>query len=365
MKFIDLKAQYEPIKEHILQRINGVLEHGQYILGPEVAELESHLAQYTGASHAVTVASGTDALLIALMAIGVKQGDEVITTPFSFFATAETIMLLGAKPVFVDIRQDTYNIDSSLIESAITDKTKAIMPVSLYGQCAEMDEINQIAKKHNLAVIEDAAQSFGATYKNQKSCHLSTIGCTSFFPSKPLGGYGDGGSCFTSDDELAQKMRQISRHGQGKRYCHETIGVNGRMDTIQAAIVIEKLKIFDEELSKRQKVASYYHHLLEGTVNLPFIHKANKSVYAQFTIEVKERDALAAFLKEKGIPTAIHYPVPMHRQPALASLDYKEGQFPVSERAASRVMSLPFSPYMKEEEQKEVAEAIKSFKGEL
>ncbi|MGV6851180.1 MAG: DegT/DnrJ/EryC1/StrS family aminotransferase, partial [bacterium] len=249
--FIDLKTQYKALEVEIRQRINNVLEHGQYIMGPEVQELEQKLADYTGAEHCITTASGTEALLISLMALNIKPGDEVITTPFTFIATAEVIVLLGAKPVFVDIKPDTCNINASLIEEKITNKTKAIMPVSLYGQPADMDEINAIADKYNLPVIEDAAQSFGATYKNKKSCNLSTIGCTSFFPSKPLGCYGDGGAIFTSDDDIAKACREIRVHGQSQRYVHTRVGVGGRMDTIQCAVVLAKLERFDWEVEQR------------------------------------------------------------------------------------------------------------------
>ena len=290
MQFIDLKTQSNRIENRLIDRFKAVLNHGSYIMGPEVGELEQALAKFVGIEHALAVASGTDALLIALMALDIGAGDEVITTPFSFFATAEVIALLGAKPVFVDIDKHTYNIDANCIDAAITAKTKAIMPVSLYGQCADFDEINALAKAYNLPVIEDAAQSFGATYKGNQSCGLTTIGCTSFFPSKPLGCYGDGGACFTNDAELATRMNEIRTHGQSKRYYHSRLGINGRLDTIQAAFLLEKLAIFPEEVQLRQHVADRYARLLPVEVKKPSIKSHNTSVFAQYTIEVSERD---------------------------------------------------------------------------
>jgi UDP-2-acetamido-2-deoxy-ribo-hexuluronate aminotransferase len=312
-------------------------------MGPEVKELEDRLASYTGAKHCITVASGTEALLISLMAIGIKPGDEVITTPFSFIATAEVIVLLGAKPVFVDIEPDTCNINASLMEAKITDKTKAIIPVSLYGQPADMDEINAIAEKHKLIVIEDAAQSFGATYKGKKSCNLSKIGCTSFFPSKPLGCYGDGGAIFTSDDELAQAMREIRVHGQSKRYVHTRVGVGGRMDTLQCAIVLAKLERFDWEIEQRLKIGARYNELLAGKAITVVQRPDRSSVFAQYTVFVSEREYVQLTLKENGIPTAVHYPVPMHLQPAYQYLCCPEC---CNEAAAvsNQVMSLPMGP---------------------
>jgi UDP-2-acetamido-2-deoxy-ribo-hexuluronate aminotransferase len=308
--FIDLKTQQRQIYPQLERRIQAVLNHGKYIMGPEIRQLEEKLADYVGVKHGIAVSSGTDALLIALMALGVGQGDEVITTPFSFIATAETIVLLGAKPVFVDIDPRTYNIDPSQIEAAITEKTKAIMPVSLYGQCADFDAINAIAEKHSLPVIEDGAQSFGATYKGQRSCGLSTIGCTSFFPSKPLGCYGDGGACFTNDDELAQIMLEIRVHGQDRRYHHARIGINGRMDTLQAAIVLAKMDIFPAEVAARTRIGDGYTTILQDIVTTPYIAPDNTSVYAQYTIQVDNRKSVLEKLKAQGIPTAVHYPPP-------------------------------------------------------
>lgn len=358
MQFIDLKKQYKILEDDILLAVKKVLEHGQYIMGPEMIALESELAQYVGARHAIVNASGTDALLMALMAIGIQSGDEVITTPFSFFSTAEVIALCHAKPVFVDIDPVTYNIDPQRIEAAITPKTRAIMPVSLYGQCADMDAINAVAHHYGLAVIEDGAQSFGALYHERKSCGLSTVGCTSFFPSKPLGGYGDSGACFTNDDDLAMRLKEIRIHGQNARYSHKRIGINGRMDTIQAAILLEKLKIFPDEVIMRQRVAQNYKKLLSDIVVTPTVVPGQTSVYAQYTIEVNNRDAVINTLTAQGIPTAVHYPIPMHLQEALHYLGYQPGDFPHAEKAASRVLSLPMHPYLTDLEQQQIAEAV-------
>jgi UDP-2-acetamido-2-deoxy-ribo-hexuluronate aminotransferase len=357
MEFIDLKAQYRASSELINNRINAVLEHGQYILGPEVAELEAKLAAYTGARHCITVASGTEALLIALMALGLRPGDEVITTPFSFIATAEVIVLLGAVPVFVDIDPATCNIAPGLIEEHITPRTRAIMPVSLYGQPADMQEINAIATRHNLAVIEDAAQSFGATYHGRMSCNLSTVGCTSFFPSKPLGCYGDGGALFTSDDAIAAAAREIRVHGQSRRYVHTRVGVGGRMDTLQCAIVLAKLERFKWEVAQRQRVADSYEALLSGRVQLVGQARDRTNVFAQYTVVVEERERVQAELAAAGIPTAVHYPVPMHLQPAYAHLSTADA-CPVASIMAARVLSLPMGPYLAPEEARKVAQAL-------
>ncbi len=357
MRFIDLKAQYRQNRTKINENISKVLEHGLFIMGPEVGTLEKKLAEYVGVKHCVSVSSGTDALIIALMALGIEKDDEVITTPFSFIATAESIALLGAKPVFVDIDKSTYNIDPNLIELAITSKTKAIMPVSLYGQCADFDAINYVAKKHNIFVVEDAAQSFGATYKRQKSCGLSLIGCTSFFPSKPLGCYGDGGACFTNDDNIAEAMREIRIHGQDKRYHHKRIGINGRMDTLQAAILLAKLDKFSKEVEARAKIGERYTNLLEDSkIVTPHIASYNTSVYAQYTIQVDDRDKLADILKQKNIPTAVHYPIPLNLQPAIAKKDIR---LPVAESAANHVISLPMHPLLSIKEQDMITQAVK------
>lgn len=358
MQFIDLKTQYKRLEEKIQKRINTVLQHGQYIMGPEVKELEEKLAEFIGVKHCIGVASGTDALLIAMMALGIKAGDEVITTPFTFIATGEMIALLGAKPVFVDIDPHTYNIDPNKIEQAITAKTKAIMPVSLYGQCVEMDSINNQAKKYKLPVIEDAAQSFGATYKNKKSCGLSTIGCASFFPSKPLGCYGDGGACFTDDDQLAADMKQIRVHGQDKRYHHRLLGVNGRLDTLQAAILLAKLEILPEEINDRIKIGARYTELLKDYVQTPYIEPHNTHVYAQYTVQVAAREKVQEYLAKKNIPTAVHYPIPLHLQPVFADLQQKAGSFPIAEQIAKRVMSLPMHSYLQEHDLQIIAQAV-------
>lgn len=342
--FIDLKTQYRVLEQSIKARIDKVLEHGQYIMGPEVAELEEKLAAYVGVKHCISASSGTDTLLIAMMALGVGPGDEVITTPFTFIATGEMIALLGAKPVFVDIDPHTYNIDPAKIEAAITEKTRAIMPVSLYGQCADFDAINAVAQKHGLPVIEDGAQSFGATYKGRRSCGLSTIGSTSFFPSKPLGAYGDGGALFTNDDALAKSMREIRVHGQDRRYHHPRIGINGRIDTIQAAILLAKLERFDWEVQQRAKIGANYTALITQycpKISPPLIESFNSSVYAQYTIQVGLRDIVCDKLKKLGIPTAVHYPIPLHLQPAFSRYGFAEGSLPASEAVAKRVMSLP------------------------
>jgi UDP-2-acetamido-2-deoxy-ribo-hexuluronate aminotransferase len=353
--FIDLKTQYQAIKPHIQSRIDAVLEHGQYIMGPEVKELEDKLAAYTGAKHCITCASGTEALLMSLMALGIGPDDEVITTPFTFVATAEVIVLLGAKPVFVDVEPYTGNINADLIEAAITPKTKAIMPVSLYGQTADMDAINAIAAKHgNLPVIEDAAQSFGATYKGRQSCNLSTIGCTSFFPSKPLGCYGDGGAIFTNDDTLAQAMREIRVHGQSQRYVHTRVGVGGRMDTLQCAIVLAKLGRFEWEVQQRKEIGQRYNQLLDKAgIERIQQRQENTSVYAQYTIMVPNREAKQNRLAEIGVPTAVHYPLPLNQQPAYKHLCCPDCT-QVAHKLAKRVMSLPMGPDLTFKQQQQI-----------
>lgn len=358
MQFIDLKAQAERIEDKLISRFKQILQHSAYVMGPEVRELEDKLADFVGVEHALTISSGTDALLIALMALNVGEGDEVITSPFSFFASAEVILLLGAKPVFVDIDPFTYNINPELIEMAITDKTKAIMPVSLYGQCADMDEINALAARHNIPVIEDAAQSFGATYKGRKSCSLSTIACTSFFPSKPLGCYGDGGACFTNDKGLADRMREIRVHGQSGRYQHTSLGLNGRLDTMQAAFLLEKLEIFSEEIELRQKVADNYSKLLPAHIKKPYIKEHNTSVYAQYTIEVDNRDLVQKKLGDLGIPTAVHYPKGLHQQPVVREITPTWQVYLNTDNASSRVISLPMHPYLSFEDQQKIAVAL-------
>jgi UDP-2-acetamido-2-deoxy-ribo-hexuluronate aminotransferase len=366
MEFIDLKSQYQRLKTEIDAGIQRVLDHGQYILGPEVAELEEKLAHYTGSKYCITVANGTDALQIAQMALGIGPGDEVITPGFTYIATAETVALLGAKPVYVDIDPKTYNLNPALLEAAITPKTKAIIPVSLYGQCTDFDAINAIAIKHGIPVIEDAAQSFGATYKGRKSCNLSTIACTSFFPTKPLGCYGDGGAIFTNDDELGKVMRQIARHGQDRRYHHIRVGINSRLDTIQAAVLLPKLGVLDDEISARQLIANRYNELFfsvmdnEGQklIKAPYIEGHNISSWAQYTIEVSEREGLQEKLKQSDIPTAVHYPTPLNKQPAVADVT---AYLPVGDVVAKRVMSLPMSSELNIDNQKLIVDIMRQY----
>ena len=359
IEFCDLKAQQARIKDKIDAGIQRVLAHGQYILGPEVAELEEKLAAFVGAKHCITCANGTDALQIAQMAVGVAHGDEVITPGFTYIATAETVAVLGAKPVYVDIDPRTYNLDAALLEAAITPRTKAIIPVSLYGQCPDFDTINAIAAKHGIPVIEDAAQSFGATYKGRKSGNLSTISCTSFFPSKPLGCYGDGGAIFTNDDELAKVIRQIARHGQDRRYHHIRVGVNSRLDTLQAAILLPKLEILEQEIGLRQQVAQNYDTLLNqaGINTTPHTEPHNTSAYAQYTIQVSKRDVVQEHLKAAGVSTAVHYPIPLNQQPAVADA---AAQLPVGDKVAQRVLSLPMHPYLSVADQQCIAVALRA-----
>jgi UDP-2-acetamido-2-deoxy-ribo-hexuluronate aminotransferase len=361
IEFIDLKSQQDRIRPKVERGIHQVLRHGRYILGPEMVALEERLAEYAGAKHALTVASGTDALLIAMMALGIGAGDEVITVPYTWISTAEMIALLGAKPVFVDIDEKTWNMNPALLEDAITERTKAIMPVGIYGQPADMTTINEIASRHGgLPVIEDAAQCFGATHQGRKSCGLSTIGCTSFFPSKPLGGYGDGGAVFTDDDALAETMRQIRVHGQAKPHHHPILGINGRFDSIQAAVVDAKLDVFDEEIERRQAVAARYSERLAkaGDITPPFVAPENTSVYAQYTILSERRDALRESFAKAGVPAVAYYAVPLHLQPVFANLGHKPGDFPATERVASQGLSLPMNAYLTEEETDRVIRVV-------
>lgn len=366
MQFVDLAAQQAYIKDKIDAAIQRVLAHGQYILGPEVGELEERLADYTGAKYCITVANGTDALQIAQMSLGVGSGDEVIVPGFSYIAAAETVALLGAKPIYVDIDAKTYNLNPALLKEAITPKTKAIIPVSLYGQCADFDTINEIANCHGIPVIEDGAQSFGASYKGRKSCNLSTIGCTSFFPSKPLGCYGDGGAVFTNDDELANIIRQVARHGQDRRYHHVRVGVNSRLDTLQAAILLPKLKILDIEIAARQRVADQYTNLFSAhtlgiqspTILPPYIEPSNHSAWAQYTLRVQNRNEVQEALRKVGIPTAIHYPVPLNQQRAVENW---QAQLPMSDKAAQEVLSLPIHPYLAEQETEQIEMTLKAY----
>ena len=361
LAFIDLKAQYTALRQTVNARIQNVLDHGQYIMGPEVQELEDRLTTFTGAKHCVTVSSGTEALLISLMALGLKPGDEVITTPFTFAATAEMIVLLGCKPVFVDVEADSCNIDARLIEAKINVNTRAIMPVSLYGQCADMDEINTIAARHgNIAVIEDAAQSFGASYKGRKSVNVSTIGCTSFFPSKPLGCYGDGGAIFTNDDALAQASREIRVHGQSARYTHTRLGVGGRMDTLQCAVVLAKLERFSWEIEQRLEIGARYNALLDEHGIARVTQRADRdSVFAQYTAMIDNRAGVQARLTSVGIPTAVHYPVPLNTQPAYRHLCCPDCT-PVAANLARRVLSLPMHPDLAPEIQQHIVTSLKT-----
>lgn len=356
LSFVDLAAQQDRLRSQIDAGIASVLSHGQYILGPEVSALEENLQAYTGAEFCISCANGTDALQIALMAIGLGPSDEVITPGFSYIATAETVALLGARPVYVDIDAATYTIDPALIEAAITPRTKAIIPVSLYGQCADFDAINEIATRHGLIVIEDGAQSFGATTNGARSCALSTIACTSFFPSKPLGCYGDGGAIFTSDPNLAKVLRQIARHGQEKRYHHVRVGVNSRLDTLQAAILLPKLAILDDEIRARGVVAGKYRTALaSGDLVLPTVLQHNVSSWAQFTVQVENRDHVQASMKAAGIPTVVHYPVPLNAQPAVAD---PGAVLPVGNAVAGKVLSLPMHPYMSDQDIERVSSAL-------
>ena len=365
MDFIDLKSQQALIREDLDQRIAAVLDHGRYIMGPEVDELETALAEYVGVKHCIGASSGTDTLLIALMALDIQPGDEVITVPYTWISTAEMIALIGAKPVFVDIEEDSWNMDPTQVEAAITDKTKAIMPVGIYGQTANMKKINAIAEKHGLPVIEDAAQSFGSTHHGKKSCSLSTIGSTSFFPSKPLGCYGDGGALFTDDDELAEKMRHVRVHGQAKKHFHPVLGINGRLDSIQAAVVLAKLPLFDGEIVKRQHVAEAYGSALssceavvKGGLQLPAASNGNTSVWAQYTMLSPDRDALREKLTAANIPSVSYYAVPLHLQPVFEYFGHKAGDFPVAERVANEGISLPMNPYLTDDE---VAQVVGCF----
>jgi UDP-2-acetamido-2-deoxy-ribo-hexuluronate aminotransferase len=372
MQFIDLEAQQRQrlpdgrtIREAVDARIAAVLNHGCYILGPEVEELERTLAAYVGMEHCIAVASGTDALLIALMALGVQAGDEVITTPFSFIATSETIALLGATPVYVDIDPTTYNLDPAKIELVISERTKAIIPVSLYGQPADFPAINAIAERHGLPVIEDGAQSFGSEQHGCRSCGLSTIGTTSFFPSKPFGGYGDGGACFTNDLELADRMRRVSRHGQARRYFHTELGVNGRIDTLQAAILLGKWPNFAQEVEARGRIGAAYSRKLQaaGITTTPQLAAGNTSVYAQYTVQVEQRAEVQALLKERGIPTAVHYPTLLCQQPALRCEHSRCSlgcHTPLAQAASERVMSLPMHPWLSDDDQDRVVDALMS-----
>ena len=365
MPLVDLRAQQDRLRAGLERSLHRVLHHGKFIQGPEIHALEAALAEYVGVEHCIGVSSGTDALLISLMALEIGPGDEVVTTPFSFIATAEMIALVGATAVFADVDPRTGNLDAARLEPAITRRTRAILPVSLYGQCADMTQINQVAQKHQLPVIEDAAQSFGALHRGMKSCALSTIGCTSFFPAKPLGAYGDAGAIFTSDADLARIMRELLNHGQDGHYHHVRLGVNGRMDSMQAAVLREKLSVLDDELTQRQFLADRYSELLQeltgrAGLSLPFVLAENRSAWAQYTIQINHRDRLRQRLLEAGIPSAVHYPMVLFRQPAFQQ---SVSNCPHSVSLATKVMSLPLHPYLAATTQHTVVEHIKRLLG--
>jgi len=359
--FAKLQHQYRLYKSEIDAAIARVFEHGRFIMGPEVAQLEAGLCAFTGAKEAVGCASGTDALLLALMALGVGRGDEVITTPFTFIATAEAIALLGAAPVFADIDESTYNIDPAKIEEKITDKTRGIISVSLYGQPSDLDAINSIAKRHGIFHIVDGAQSFGATYKEKAEVHHCDIYTTSFFPAKPLGCFGDGGAVLTNDEELAKKMRMLRIHGQDRRYHHRYIGLNARLDTIQAAVLLVKLSHYQKDLALRQEVARKYHAALPDGIIKPSVPADRTSAWAQYSIRVRERERLQKKLKDAGIPTAVHYPMPLHLQECFQDLGYKKGEFPIAEKISTQILSLPMNPYLKDEEIKYITKKVAQF----
>lgn len=359
MNFIDLQQQYRLYKDEIHEEIGKVMDAASFIKGPFLAAFEEQLKNHSGAGFAVGCSSGTDALLLGLLAMDVKPGDEVIVPDFTFIATAEVVSFLGAVPVFVDVLDDTYNIDPVRIEEKITDRTVGIIPVALYGQCADMDEINALAEKHGLWVMEDGAQSYGAEYKGKKSCTLSSLGTTSFFPAKPLGCYGDGGAVFTSDEGVAQKIRTILNHGQTKRYHHSIVGVNSRLDALQAAILTVKLRHFDDEMDKKREVARKYTERLSGVVVTPTVKDHNVSVWAQYTVRTPERDRVTAYLKEKGIPTAVHYPIPLHRQEAFTHLGNSDEDYPVSVKLSGEVFSLPMHPFLKDDDIDLICDSIK------
>ncbi len=358
MQFIDLKTQYHRVAEDVRTRMDAVFEHGQYILGPEVDEVERALADFAGVKHCITVSSATDALLIALMAMDIGPGDEVITTPFTFVATASMVKMLGATAVFVDIDPRTYNLDPAKIVEAITPRTKAILPVNLYGQCADYPAIEKIAAEHGLLLIEDAAQSFGASQNNKRSGSFGDIGLTSFFPAKPLGCYGEGGACFTNNDHFADQIQLIRHHGQRTRYNHIRLGLNGRFDTLQAAILLAKFAIFPDELERRAEVAARYNQLLAPHIETPFIAPGNFSAYAQYTVQVDDREKIQQILSEQGIPTAVHYPQPLHLQPLFIEDNPNAEHLKQAESAANRVLSLPFHPYLELRDQETIANAL-------
>ncbi|NGX58481.1 MAG: UDP-2-acetamido-2-deoxy-3-oxo-D-glucuronate aminotransferase [Chlamydiae bacterium] len=359
MDFIDLKTQYKKYKKEIDTAIQNVLDTSKYVLGPQVHEVERSLAEFVGVKHCVTASSGTDTLLMSMMTLNIDPGDEVITSPFTFISTVETISLLGAKPIFVDIDPDTFNLNIDQIEQVITPQTKAIMPVSLFGQMPDLDKLNIIAAKHGIPVIEDGAQSFGATLRGKRSCGITTIGSTSFFPAKPLGCYGDGGALFTNDDEIAETLRIIRVHGGLQRDHYIRLGMNGRFDTIQAAVIQAKLPHFLTELKARERIGKRYTELLENCCQPPKVAEGCTSNYAIYTIRIPNRDQVAAFLKEKGIPAPVYYPVPAYAQPVFKSLNVNKKNFPITEQVCDEVLSLPMHPWLTEEAQDFVVESVK------
>lgn len=365
MQFIDLKTQYLRYQNQIDSRMRAVLDHGKFIMGPEIAEMEKALAEYVGVSHAISVSSGTHSLEIALRALDVGPDDEVITVPFTWISSAEVILLVGAKPVFVDIDPVTYNIDIDQIEGAITSRTKAIIPVSLFGQMPDYVRINAIAARHGLTVIEDAAQSFGATQNGRRSCGVTAIASTSFFPAKPLGCFGDGGALFTDDESLAKKMAAIRTHGGLERHHHPYVGTNGRMDTLQAAVILAKLPHFDWEVQQRHQIGQRYSQLLRDIVGVPEVLPGNTHVYAQYTLRASHRDQLAQHLQQQGIPTAVYYPKCVHEQPVFAPFGYSSGMFPVAEKAAKEVLSLPMHPFLSISDQDRIVDELKIGVGDV
>lgn len=369
IQMYDPKRDYKQNKKKIDTNIQNVLNHGLFINGPEVKELEKKLSEFTGSKHCISLSNGTDALKVALLALDIKPNDEVITVAHTWISTSEVISIINAKPVFVDIEDKTYNIDISKIESHITKKTKAMIIVSLYGQIPDFDKINKIGKRYNIPIIEDGAQSFGATYKNKRSCNLTTIGTTSFFPSKPLGCYGDGGACFTNNDELALKLRAIKSHGGIKRFHHKYIGMNARLDTIQASILLVKLSYFDQTLLNRNKCAGYYSvHLKEleekNLIQLPQVEEHNTSAWAQYSIKCKSqeiRDKIVSHLKENNVNAAIFYPAPLHTQECFQYLNYKIGDLPITERVCNTIFNLPCYGELTLDEQKYIVNVVKKF----
>jgi UDP-2-acetamido-2-deoxy-ribo-hexuluronate aminotransferase len=359
MDFIDLKTQYRKFEPAIKERIHRVLEHGRFIMGPEIEELESVLAGYVGCRHAISVASGTDSLEIALRALEIGPGDEVVTVPFTWISTAEVVLQVGAKPVFVDIDPLDFNMAVDRIEQAITPRTKALMPVSLFGQMPDYDAINAIAARHGIPVIEDAAQSFGATRNGRKSCGVTKIASTSFYPAKPLGCYGEGGALFTDDEGLAERMRAIRTHGGIRRHYHDLVGMNGRFDTLQAAIMLAKWPGFAAEVDARNRLGARYTEALRDVCKTPQVREGNTHVYAQYTVRAPDRDGLGEALKARGIPTAVYYPKCLHEQPVFEHLRYRWGDFPEAESASREVISLPLNPYLTDAEQDSVVEALR------